>query len=84
MAVSELGPAETSRHDTAFGYLPGVTVALRSLAVRRAATVDGGPPGMRDLLRRPGLVRALVVSRARPDRREPDRHRCRGRPASAG
>ncbi|MEV1118476.1 MFS transporter [Actinosynnema sp. NPDC049800] len=42
--------------------LIGVTVALRSPAVRRAAAVDGEPEGVRDLLRRPGLVRTLAVS----------------------
>lgn len=42
--------------------LIGVTVALRPPAVRRASTVDGAPEGVRDLLRRPGLVRTLSVS----------------------
>lgn len=42
--------------------LIGVTLALRAPAVGRAATVDGAPDGVRDLLRRPGLVRTLAVS----------------------
>ncbi|XVS61136.1 MFS transporter [Actinosynnema sp. CA-299493] len=42
--------------------LVGVTVATRPPAVHRAATADGGPTGVRDLLRRPGLVRTLAVS----------------------
>ncbi|MCE7000717.1 MFS transporter [Saccharothrix sp. S26] len=42
--------------------LIGVTLAVRAPAARRAATVDGGPEGVRDLLRRPGLVRTLAVS----------------------
>lgn len=42
--------------------LIGVTVAVRAPAARRAATVDGAAEGVRDLLRRPGLVRTLTVS----------------------
>ncbi|MET1074646.1 MAG: MFS transporter [Umezawaea sp.] len=42
--------------------LLGVTLVLRPPATRRPATVDGEPTGMRDLLRRPGLLRALTVS----------------------
>ncbi|MFJ6676673.1 MFS transporter [Actinosynnema sp. NPDC091369] len=42
--------------------LIGVTVAVRAPADRRAAEVDGAAEGVRDLLRRPGLVRTLAVS----------------------
>ncbi|MFE9746956.1 MFS transporter [Saccharothrix saharensis] len=42
--------------------LIGVTVAVRAPAARGAAAVDGAPEGVRDLLRRPGLVRTLTVS----------------------
>ncbi|WNV88907.1 MFS transporter [Umezawaea sp. Da 62-37] len=42
--------------------LLGVTLVLRPPVIRRPTTVDGEPAGMRDLLRRPGLLRALTVS----------------------
>lgn len=42
--------------------LVGVTLALRPPLSRRSATVDGEPAGLRELLRRPGLLRALTVS----------------------
>ncbi|MEO6083448.1 MAG: MFS transporter [Umezawaea sp.] len=42
--------------------LVGVTLALRPPAGRRPTTVDGEPAGLRELLRRPGLLRALTVS----------------------
>lgn len=42
--------------------LLGVTIALRPPAIVRPATADGEAAGLRDLLRRPGLLRALTVS----------------------